>query len=46
VLAEGQRLAWFRRDELNGLAFASHYGQILDDFFASAPHLRPAAAGG
>jgi 8-oxo-dGTP diphosphatase len=44
VLAEGQRLAWFRRDELNGLAFASHYGQILDDFFACAPH-RPSAVG-
>lgn len=34
-LMEGQRLAYFARDQLTGLRFASHYGRVLDDFFAS-----------
>ncbi|HLO84512.1 MAG TPA: NUDIX domain-containing protein [Nostocaceae cyanobacterium] len=32
-LHEGQRLAYFNRKELKELEFASHYDQILDDFF-------------
>ena len=35
MLTEGQRLAYFHRDALAGLPFASHYGQVLDDFFTS-----------
>lgn len=46
ALAEGQRLAWFRREALAALPFASHYGQVLDDFFACAPHRQPSTAGG
>lgn len=33
-LREGQRLAYFGQEELKHLAFASHYGQILNEFFA------------
>lgn len=36
ALTEGQRLSYFPRDALAGLPFASHYGQVLEDFFASA----------
>lgn len=45
ALAEGQRLAWFRREQLAELPFASHYGQILDDFFACASHRQPSPDG-
>jgi 8-oxo-dGTP diphosphatase len=34
-LAEGQCLAYFAREQLAGLAFASHYGEVLADFFSS-----------
>lgn len=34
-LHEGQRLAYFDREEIASLEFASHYHQILCDFFAS-----------
>lgn len=33
TLLEGQKLAYFSREEINHLEFASHYGQILSDFF-------------
>ena len=33
TLHEGQKLAYFHREELKKLEFASHYDQILDDFF-------------
>ncbi|MBP0019352.1 MAG: NUDIX domain-containing protein [Cyanobacteria bacterium SBLK] len=32
-LKEGQRLAYFSRTELKDLDFASHYGEILMEFF-------------
>ncbi len=32
-LLEGQKLAYFSRAEINQLEFASHYGQILTEFF-------------
>lgn len=32
-LQEGQKLAYFSREELNQLEFASHYDQILSEFF-------------
>ena len=32
-LNEGQRLAYFSKEKLQELSFASHYGQILDEFF-------------
>jgi 8-oxo-dGTP diphosphatase len=34
-LTEGQRLAYFPREQLASLAFASHYGEVLEAFFAS-----------
>ncbi|MDB9482231.1 NUDIX domain-containing protein, partial [Dolichospermum circinale CS-537/05] len=33
TLHEGQELAYFHRQELKELEFASHYDQILDEFF-------------
>jgi len=33
TLLEGQKLAYFSRAEINQLEFASHYDQILVDFF-------------
>jgi mutator protein MutT len=43
-LNEGQRLAYFRREQLAALDFASHYGAVLEDFFASdAWRVLPAA---
>lgn len=33
TLHEGQELAYFHREELQKLEFASHYGQIIADFF-------------
>ncbi|MEB3177541.1 MAG: NUDIX domain-containing protein [Nostocaceae cyanobacterium] len=33
TLLEGQKLAYFSREEINQLEFASHYDQILADFF-------------
>lgn len=33
ILQEGQKLAYFSPQELPNLEFASHYGQILDEFF-------------
>lgn len=32
-LQEGQKLAYFSREELTQLEFASHYDQILSEFF-------------
>jgi 8-oxo-dGTP diphosphatase len=32
-LHEGQKLAYFSREEINQLKFASHYDQILAEFF-------------
>lgn len=32
-LQEGQKLAYFNREELTQLEFASHYDQILSEFF-------------
>ncbi len=34
-LHEGQRLAYFSREEIERLEFASHYHQILSEFFES-----------
>lgn len=36
-LNEGQKLAYFSRKKLDSLAFASHYGEILREFFEIAP---------
>ena len=33
TLHEGQKLAYFSREEINQLEFASHYDQILAEFF-------------
>jgi len=33
TLHEGQKLAYFSREEINQLEFASHYDQILCEFF-------------
>ena len=33
TLHEGQKLAYFSREEINQLEIASHYDQILDEFF-------------
>ncbi len=35
TLLEGQKLAYFSRAEINQLEFASHYDQILIEFFNS-----------
>lgn len=45
TLTEGQRLAYFARGDLGGLRFASHYGRILDDFFAAGLASEPASHG-
>jgi len=33
TLHEGQKLAYFSREEINQLEFASHYDRILVDFY-------------
>ncbi|MBL1199073.1 MAG: NUDIX domain-containing protein [Nostoc sp. GBBB01] len=33
ILHEGQKLAYFSREEINQLEFASHYDRILVDFY-------------
>jgi 8-oxo-dGTP diphosphatase len=35
TLHEGQKLAYFSREEINRLEFASHYDQIISEFFDS-----------